>query len=115
VVAAPPPPRPRPAAPPQPVTRATSAGAGATRTRPAASASLLERAKTLRDLIEQSKLTAANPWSYTIKAREWTRRAQAIVDEVARGSDGAAMTQRLEAVRAEVDGDADFQEARRRA
>jgi hypothetical protein len=75
----------------------------------------MDRAKALRDQIEQSKLTAADPWGYAIKAREWTRRAQAIVDEVARGADGAGVTGRLEAVRADVEGDADFKEARRRA
>jgi hypothetical protein len=76
---------------------------------------LFERVKALRDLIEQSKLTAANPWEYTTKAREWTRRAQALLDEVARGGDGADLTQRLEELRGRVEGDADFQEARRRA
>jgi hypothetical protein len=92
-----------------------STSTSAARAKPPAPASTLERAKALRDLIEQSKLTAASPWDYTVKAREWTRRAQALLDEVARGTDGGDVTQRIEALQAEVEGDADFQEARRRA
>ena len=72
-----------------------------------------ERAEQLRAAIERSKLTAADPWAYTPKAREWRQRAQALVEQIAREGDTAALRRRLEALTAEVEGDRDFQQARR--
>lgn len=83
--------------------------------RPAPPPSLFERAKALRDLIEESKLTATDPWRYTAKARTWAARAQGIVDEVAKSQDGSELEQKVEALRTEIERDVDFQEARRRA
>jgi len=112
-------PRQPPPVPPQP--RPETRPAAASRvarpapSRPAPPPSLFERAKALRDLIEESKLAAADPWTYTAKARVWVGRAQGIVDEVAKSQDGAELEQKLKALRTEIQGDADFQEARRRA
>jgi hypothetical protein len=74
----------------------------------------LKRAETIRDAIQQSKLTAPDPWSYTPRARAWAQRAQALVEEISRDGDTAANLQGLEKLVAEVEGDPDFQEARRR-
>jgi hypothetical protein len=76
---------------------------------------LLERAERLRDAIEQSKLSAADPWAYTPKARAWRQRAQAIVDEVARRGESAALAGKLETLAAELERDIDYREAHRRA
>lgn len=84
--------------------------------RPAAAVSapsVLERAETLRDAIQRSKLTAPDPWAYTAKARGWGQRAQALVDRVARDGDTSAARQALDKLSAEVEGDRDFKEARR--
>jgi len=75
----------------------------------------LERAERLRDAIEQSKLSAADPWVYAAKARAWRQRAQQLVDEIARSGDTPALQRGLATLAAEVEGDRDFQEARRRA
>jgi hypothetical protein len=103
--------RPKPQSPPAAPTRAARPAAP----RPAPPASLFDRTKAVRDLIAESKLTAADPWAYTEKARAWTQRAQSLLDEVARSQDGGDQERRLAALRAEIEGDADFQEARRRA
>jgi hypothetical protein len=77
---------------------------------------LLDRAVRLRDAIQVSKLTAEDPWAYTAKARGWGQEAQAVVDEIARGgADADALVRRLDALTATVEGDRDYQEARRRA
>jgi hypothetical protein len=74
----------------------------------------LQRAEAIRDAIQRSKLTAPEPWSYTPRARAWAQRAQALVEEISRDGDTKANRQGLEKLVAEVEGDADFQEARRR-
>lgn len=75
---------------------------------------VLQRAERLRDAILKSKLTAADPWAYTPKARAWVQRAQRLVEELAIRGEGAALEAELLALAAEVEGDPDFQEARRR-
>lgn len=77
--------------------------------------SVLERAEEFRDAVQQSKLTATDPWSYTPKARLWAARAQQIVEELAKGGDSAALESKLAALSAEVGADPEFQEARRRS
>ena len=71
--------------------------------------SLAERALSLRDAIQHSKLTAANPWDYTAKARKWEARAERLLA----GAETAETHKALETLAAEVEGDRDFQEARR--
>jgi hypothetical protein len=75
--------------------------------------SLLKRAEELRDAILRSKLSHPNPWDYTPRVRIWAPRAQQVVDDIAAGKDGDTCRRALEALAAEVEGDADFQEARR--
>ncbi len=75
--------------------------------------SLLERAERLRDSILRSKLSNPNPWHYTGKARVWAQRAQRIVDDIAAGGEAETCQRAFEALATEVEGDADFQEARR--
>ena len=74
--------------------------------------SLLERAEALRDALLKSKLSHPDPWHYTSKARLWVQRAQAVVDDIAAGKDPDACRRALETLAREVEGDADFQEAR---
>jgi hypothetical protein len=74
----------------------------------------LQRAEAIRDAIQRSKLTAPDPWSYTARARAWAQQAQALVEEISRDGDTAATRRGLEKLVAEVEGDPDFQEARRR-
>lgn len=83
--------------------------------RASADPSLLERAERFRDAIHESKLSAIDPWTYNAKARGWARRAQALVDQIARSGDSAARRRQLEALTAEVEADPDYQEAYRRA
>ena len=101
---------------------AKAAAKATTRSKPTATArprpqpagpSLLEQAERLRDEIQRSKLTHPDPWTYGAKARTWSVRAQTLVDQLAaRGADSA--TQRaLVTLEAEVQGNRDFQEARR--
>jgi hypothetical protein len=78
-------------------------------------APLLEQAERLRDAVLASKLSAPDPWTYTPKARGWTQRAQAIVEDVARSGDAPAARSALQALRTEIEADADYQEAHRRA
>lgn len=75
---------------------------------------VLRQAEELRDAILKSKLTAADPWAYTPKARAWVLLAQQLVEEIAAGGDRRALEERLTALTAEVEADHDFQEARRR-
>lgn len=72
-----------------------------------------ERAERLRAAIEQSKLTAPDPWTYTPKARRWGQRAEQLVYRI-RGGESPVLGRELEALTAEVEGDRDFQDARGR-
>ena len=88
----------------------------ATPSRPApapAGPSLVEQAERLRDDIVRSKLTHPDPWRYATKARAWGERAQALVEQAAAGRQAAGAQRDLEALAREVQGDRDFQEARR--
>ena len=78
--------------------------------RAAAQPSLLQRAERLRDDILRSKLSHPDPWTYTPKAHAFGDRAQRIVDDAAAGRDPRRA---LDALAAEVEGDRDYQEARR--
>ncbi len=73
----------------------------------------LDRAEQLRAAIERSKLTAADPWAYTPKARRWGERAQTLVERLPRSGGAAALERELAALTAEVEADRDFQEAKR--
>jgi hypothetical protein len=75
--------------------------------------SLLEQAERLRDEIQRSKLTHPDPWTYGVKARAWGVRAQALVDQLAVRGDDTTTRRALVALEAEVQGNRDFQEARR--
>ncbi len=104
--------RPKPKAAPE--RRVTVASVAPAR-REAAPPSLLEQAKALRDDVQRSKLTATDPWSYTGKARGWQERAERLLDQIT-GNVGTAATRKgVEALRAEIEGDRDYQEARRRS
>jgi len=83
--------------------------------RRAAPLPLLERGKALRDAIQLSKLTAPDPWSYTGRARTWLGRVERLLDRISAGVETAEMRKAIETLAAEVEGDRDFQEARRRA
>jgi len=72
-----------------------------------------ERAERLRDEIQRSKLTHPDPWRYAAKARGWGERAQVLVELIAVRGDAPAGRSSLEALAAELQGDRDFQEARR--
>jgi hypothetical protein len=80
---------------------------------PAAGLTLGEQAERLRDEIQRSKLTHPDPWRYTAKARGWGERAQVLVELIAARGDTASARGSLEALAAELQGDRDFQEARR--
>jgi hypothetical protein len=67
----------------------------------------------LRDAIQRSKLTAADPWKYTAKARAWGERAQRLMDQFGRDAGSSSARQALDSLRAEVERDQDFQAARR--
>jgi hypothetical protein len=77
--------------------------------------SLLERAKALRDSVQQSKLTARDPWGYTAKARVWEERVEQLLDRITANVDAAATGKSVETLRTEIEGDRDYQEALRRA
>jgi hypothetical protein len=79
----------------------------------AAGPSLGEHAERLRDEIQQSKLSHPDPWRYAAKARGWGERAQVLVELITVRGDTAAARGSLEALAAELQGDRDFQEARR--
>jgi hypothetical protein len=81
---------------------------------PRAEPPLLERAERLRDAILKSKLSHPDPWSYTAKARTWSQRAQRLVEDIATGGDLDAHRHAFDTLEAEVEGDPDFEEARRR-
>ena len=71
------------------------------------------RAEHLRDEIMRSKLTHPDPWAYAPKARAWGERAQVLVELIVVRGDSPAARRTLEALHAEVEGDRDFQAARR--
>ena len=98
------------AAPPK---RAPRAAATARPAFAAAGPSLGEHAERLRDEIMQSKLSHPDPWRYAAKARGWGERAQVLVELITVRGDTAAARGSLEALAAELQGDRDFQEARR--
>jgi hypothetical protein len=79
----------------------------------AVSAPLLEQARSLREAIERSKQTATDPWGYTTKARGWLQRTDVVLVRIAASADAAGTRKTLEILRAEVEGDRDFREARR--
>ena len=101
------------AAGPAPGRRAASPAVAPARR--AAPLPLLERGKALRDAIQLSKLTAPDPWSYTGRARTWLGRVERLLDRISAGVETAEMRKAIETLAAEVEGDRDFQEARRRA
>ena len=80
---------------------------------PGAGPTLGEHAERLRDEIQRSKLTHPDPWRYTAKARGWGERAQVLVELIAVRGETASARGSLEALAAELQGDRDFQEARR--
>jgi hypothetical protein len=99
---------------------ATKAGAASKRvtaaprpTPPSAGPSAGERAERLRDAILRSKLTHPNPWTYAPKARGWGERAQVLVEMIVVEGHTPVILRTLETLHAEVEGDRDFQEARR--
>jgi hypothetical protein len=95
----------------QPTKPAVRASAPA---RPAApSPDALEQVRSLREAIERSKQTALDPWGYTAKARGWLQRADQVVVRIAASADVAGTRKALDTLRAEVEGDRDFREARR--
>jgi hypothetical protein len=61
----------------------------------------------------RSKLTHPNPWDYTVKARAWAHRAEQIESDLVKGREFEAARRALSALTAEVEGDPDFQAARR--
>jgi hypothetical protein len=79
----------------------------------APSPGLLEQIRALRDAIERSKQTASDPWGYTTKARGWLQRADQVLVRITASADVAGTRNTLETLRAEVEGDRDFREARR--
>jgi hypothetical protein len=82
--------------------------------RPAApEPALVEQARSLREAIERSKQTALDPWGYTAKARGWLQRTEQVFDRIAASADVAGARKALDTLRAEVEGDRDFQAARR--
>jgi hypothetical protein len=93
--------------------RAAAPGRTGTAAPRAAEPTSLERAMALRDAIQRSKLTAADPWAYTAKARGWGERAQRVVDQLARDAGSSSARQALDGLSTEVERDRDFQEARR--
>ena len=99
---------------------ATKASAGSKRTTasaqptpPSAGLSIGERAERLRDDILRSKLTHPDPWSYASKARGWGDRAQVLVEMIVVQGQTSGLLRTLETLHAEVEGDRDFQVARR--
>jgi hypothetical protein len=82
--------------------------------RPAApEPALVEQARSLREAVERSKQTAPDPWGYTAKARGWLQRTDQVFDRIAASADVAGARKALDTLRAEVEGDRDFQAARR--
>lgn len=97
----------RPAKPAKPAPRATAPAPAA------ASPTAREQVRSLREAIERSKLTSPDPWGYTAKARGWLQRTDQVFARIEAGADTAGARKTVEALRAEVEGDRDFQAARR--
>ena len=72
-----------------------------------------ERVQRLHEAIRRSKLTHPNPWTYAPKARGWDERAQVLVEMIVVQGHTPVVVRTLETLHAEVEGDRDFQEARR--
>ena len=74
----------------------------------------MDQVERLRDQIQRSKLTHPDPWTYGAKARGWGERAASPrgCRSPSRG-DSPAAQRTIEALDAEIQGDRDFQEARR--
>ena len=99
---------------------ATKAGAASKRvtaaprpTPPSAGPSAGERARRLHEEILRSKLTHPDPWTYAGKARGWGDRAQVLIELIVVQGHTPAALRTLETLHAEVEGDRDFQAARR--
>jgi hypothetical protein len=75
--------------------------------------SLLEHAEGLRDAILRSRLSHPEPWSYTPRTHTWGVEAQRIIDEIAEGKDIDTCRRAYEVLAAKVEGDPEFQVARR--
>jgi len=75
---------------------------------------LLQHAEAIRDSIRRSRFTAPDPWAYTPRERVWAQRAQELIEAISRDGDTTENRQALQKLVAEVEGDPDFQEARRR-
>ena len=76
-------------------------------------ADLGERAQRLHEEILRSKLTHPDPWTYAPKARGWGDRAQVLIELIVVQGHSPAALRTLETLHAEVEGDRDFQAARR--
>ena len=87
---------------------------GASRPAPAPTRhSLTDQVKRLREQIQRSKLTHPDPWTYGAKARGWGDRVQVLVEQITVQGESPAAQRTIEALDAEIQGDRDFQEARR--
>jgi hypothetical protein len=75
--------------------------------------SLTDQVKRLREQIQRSKLTHPDPWTYGAKARGWGDRVQILVEQITVQGESPAAQRTIEALDAEIQGDRDFQEARR--
>ncbi len=75
--------------------------------------SLTDQVKRLREQIQRSKLTHPDPWTYGAKARGWGDRVQVLVEQITVQGESPAAQRTIEALDAEIQGDRDFQEARR--
>jgi hypothetical protein len=69
----------------------------------------------LREALAGTKLTAADPWTYTGKARGWGVRAQGLIDDLLRGGETPALRGAFDTLRSEIESDPDYREACRRA
>ena len=67
----------------------------------------------MREQIQRSKLTHPDPWTYGAKARGWGDRVQVLVEQITVQGESPAAQRTIEALDAEIQGDRDFQEARR--
>jgi hypothetical protein len=107
-------PRPAAPAPAKPAAAAPRRGTAALAPPPRAARAVVvapgDRAAQIRADVQRSKLTHPEPWGYTSKARGWDERAARLATDIAAGRD---VTRALEALAGEIEGDRDFQAARR--
>jgi hypothetical protein len=75
--------------------------------------SLTDQVERLREQIQRSKLTHPDPWTYGAKARGWGDRVQMLMEQITVKGESPAAQRTIEALDAEIQGDRDFQEARR--